>query len=270
MVQLTFNLEEERQDSTPDISKIIFKEAKRLHDASRDKEALIFINVSIEYVSDSHQYYNLKGLILNSLRRFPESSDAFDMALELNATDEILINKANMLYDWANSLNDKDQALKIITDAINIFSTVTAEYDTEKFWYLKGSILDCLGNTMESRRCYLLAEGLHDEIAELDRQAEKLKSQKDDLICISGTRFYFGLDPFLKGRVFDLVREPENEHDSDAIRVEFEGETVGYVANSDYTVIEGVKSATEIKDTKSTKAEVLFIYMDEHVIAKLI
>lgn len=272
MVQLTFNLEDEkaeRPDSKGDISEIIFNEAQRLYDSRRFKEALTFINVSIEHKDDKYQYHHLKGKILQSLRRFEDSNRAFDDALNHNVTDEILISKADMLYDWANSINDKNRALEIITDALTIFSEVTCDVDTEKLWYLKGSILDCLGDAVESRRCYLIAEGFHDEISELDRQAEILKSSNETLICISGTRFYFGLEPFRPGITVDLIKEDDNEHDPDAIRVEIEGETVGYVANSEYTLINGVKSASDLKGIKSKTAEILFIYMDEHVIAKV-
>ena len=67
-----------------------------------------------------------------------------------------------------------------------------------------------------------------------------------------------------------MIREPDNPNDRDAIRVDINGTTVGYVANSRYTVIKEVKSATDIKNTKSTHAEVQFILFKEWVIAKLI
>lgn len=115
-----------------------------------------------------------------------------------------------------------------------------------------------------------MAEGFTDEIRELDSQVEFLKSSTDTLINITGTRFYFGMEPFEKGVVVDLIKENDNEHDPDAIRVEIEGETVGYVANNEYTLIDNVKSATEIRKLKLSKAEVMLIYLDEYVIARLI
>jgi len=48
------------------------------------------------------------------------------------------------------------------------------------------------------------------------------------------------------------------------------GETVGYVANSKYTLIKEVKSATEIKHSGSRHAEVQFILFNQWIIAKLI
>mgnify|MGYP006967282432 CR=1 FL=1 len=67
-----------------------------------------------------------------------------------------------------------------------------------------------------------------------------------------------------------MVKEPDNPHDPNAIRVEINGETVGYVANSEYTLIREVKSARDIKDTNSRHAEVQFILLNNWVIAKLI
>ena len=50
-----------------------------------------------------------------------------------------------------------------------------------------------------------------------------------------------------------MVWESDNPHDRDAIRVALDGETVGYVANGRHTVIGEVKSATDIKNTSSTR-----------------
>ncbi|WP_295115637.1 hypothetical protein [uncultured Methanobrevibacter sp.] len=66
------------------------------------------------------------------------------------------------------------------------------------------------------------------------------------------------------------LREPDNPQDPHAIRVEISGETVGYVANSEYTLIKEVKSASWIRNLWATQAEVMFILLDEWVIAKLI
>ena len=114
------------------------------------------------------------------------------------------------------------------------------------------------------------AEGFTDQIRELESQVEFIKSTTETLISITGTRFYFGIEIFTPGLTVNLVREPENEHDGDAVRVEIDGETVGYVANSEYTLIENIKSASDINKMDFKKAEVIFIYMDEYVIAKLV
>ena len=55
---------------------------------------------------------------------------------------------------------------------------------------------------------------------------------------IAGTSHYYGQDFFEPKMTVKLVKEPDNEFDKEAIRVELEGlGLVGYVANSPYTVM---------------------------------
>jgi tetratricopeptide (TPR) repeat protein len=259
--------EEKKQNN---ISEILSQEALRLKSKRRYNEALTVINLAIEHDELSSEYYNLKGLILQDLHKFRQSIEAFDKSLEIQESEEVMLNKVNAQYGWANSLNDKNQALELITEAIENAAYLTMDIDMEKFWYLKGSILDCLGDKIASRKCYMIAENMTDEISQLDKHTDYINTTDDDLICITGTQFYQGLEPFSEGLVVDLVRDSENEHDPDAVRVEVGGMALGYVANSPHTMIEGVKSASEIKNTKFQKAEVKFLYLYEYVIAKLI
>jgi len=259
--------EEKKQNN---ISEILSQEALRLKSKRRYNEALTVINLAIEHDELSSEYYNLKGLILQDLHKFRQSIEAFDKSLEIQESEEVMLNKVNALYSWANSLNDKNRALELITQAIENAAYLSMEVDMEKFWYLKGSILDCLGDKIASRKCYMIAENMTDDISQLDKHTEYINTTDDTLICITGTQFYQGLEPFSEGLVVDLVRDSENEHDPDAVRVEVGGMALGYVANSPHTMIEGVKSASEIKNTKFQKAEVKFLYLYEYVIAKLI
>ena len=103
----------------------------------------------------------------------------------------------------------------------------------------------------------------------VEKQLKKLKSS-ETYINITGTQNYKHFEPYKEGTVVDLIKEPDNPHDKNAIRVEVNGETVGYVANSKYTLIKEVKSATDIKNNLSTQAEVQFVLFNEWVIAKLI
>ena len=259
--------QEKKQDN---ISEILSREALRLKSKRRYNEALTLINLAIEHDELNSEYYNLKGLILQDLHKFRQSLEAFDKSLEIQESEEVMLNKVNAQYGWANSLNDKNQALELITEAIENAAYLTMDIDMEKFWYLKGSILDCLGDKIASRKCYMIAENMTDEISQLDKHTDYINTTDDALICITGTQFYQGLEPFSEGLVVDLVRDSENEHDPDAVRVEVAGMALGYVANSPHTMIEGVKSASEIKDMKFKKAEVKFLYLYEYVIAKLI
>ena len=72
--------------------------------------------------------------------------------------------------------------------------------------------------------------------------------------------------------IVNLVKEEDNEHDPDAIAVYLDSEKIGYVANSDYTLIDEVKSASKIKNSLSdnAQAKILFVYLDEYIIAKIL
>ena len=249
---------------------IFSQEALKLHQKRRDKEALTLISLAIEKDSAKPDYYNTKGLILQKLYKYRQSLEAFDKSLEMEFSEDVLLNKINMLYAWANSLNDKNKALEIITEAIESTAYISQDLDMEKFWYLKGSILDCLGDKLESKKCYMIAENLQDEIAELDQHCEYIRTTTDTLICITGTQFYQSFDLIREGLEVDLIPEDDNEHDSDAIRVEANGMTIGYVANSPHTMIEGVKSASEIRKSAPKKAVVMFLYLYEYIIAKVV
>ena len=73
---------------------------------------------------------------------------------------------------------------------------------------------------------------------------------------ITGTCFYYGKDFFEKGMTVRLVKEPDNEYDNEAIRVELEGlGLVGYVANSPNTVVGESCSAGRLYDKIEEIAE---------------
>ena len=66
---------------------------------------------------------------------------------------------------------------------------------------------------------------------------------------ITGTHHHFGQDIFEKDMEVKLVKEPDNEYDKEAIKVEMEGlGLVGYVANSPYTVKGESMSAGRLYD----------------------
>ena len=66
----------------------------------------------------------------------------------------------------------------------------------------------------------------------------KDKKKEKIYFTIAGMQHYYGMDCVKKNMEVKLVKEPDNEYDSEAIRVEFEGlGKAGYVANSPYTVL---------------------------------
>lgn len=66
---------------------------------------------------------------------------------------------------------------------------------------------------------------------------------------IAGTNHYYGHDFVEPKMEVKLVKEPDNEHDREAIKVEMPGVgLMGYVANSPYTVIGESFSAGRLYD----------------------
>ncbi len=66
---------------------------------------------------------------------------------------------------------------------------------------------------------------------------------------IAGTKYRYGTEFMEKGMKVRLEKEPDNEHDSEAIKVLMDGfGLVGYVANSPYTVIGESYSAGRLYD----------------------
>ena len=81
-------------------------------------------------------------------------------------------------------------------------------------------------------------------------------------ITITGQNNYLGMKPFKVGRIVKIVKEPDNQYDEDAIRVELPFiDTIGYVANSVNTVFAGTYSAGRLyeKIGDYAYAEVMFI-----------
>ena len=83
---------------------------------------------------------------------------------------------------------------------------------------------------------------------------------KEQYITITGIKHYYGIIPFEIGRKVTCVKEPDNYYDQEAIRCQVKHiGTVGYVANSTYTV--AVK--------KKFKVQVMFV-AGNYVICKVV
>ena len=84
---------------------------------------------------------------------------------------------------------------------------------------------------------------------------------KNIYFTITGTNHRYGhkfLEPDMK---VELVKEPDNEFDKEAIKVEIEGlGHIGYVANSPYTVVGESYSAGRLYDKMGDKAEGKVMY----------
>lgn len=93
----------------------------------------------------------------------------------------------------------------------------------------------------------------------------------DIYFTITGTKFRYGDEFFKKKMKVKLEKEPDNEHDKEAIKVMVEGlGHVGYVANSSYTVLGECMSAGRIYDKIGKKAYGKVMYVTEKgVVCKL-
>lgn len=89
---------------------------------------------------------------------------------------------------------------------------------------------------------------------------------------INAVNMYHGIKPFKVGSIVKLVKEPENDYDCEAIRVElrYAGQS-GYVANSVNTVSKGTHSAGRLYDKilDTDYGRVIFI-IGESAIAKIL
>ena len=238
----------------------------KLVDEAKFSEALELI----EKDSDFNDWY-LKAVVLDNLSEYEKAVESYKKALALNESDEIKAAMANTLYKWAKITFFPDleyeKALNLINDALDIIPDYE---DSSEFYFLKGEILEALKEPVEARKSYLIAYGEFDKLKEFEAQVDYLNNNDDVLINITGSYFY-NFTP-VPGQIVDLVKESENEHDSDAIAICLDNKKVGYVANSEYTLLDTVKSASKIKGLISddAQARILFTYLDDYIIAKLI
>jgi len=85
---------------------------------------------------------------------------------------------------------------------------------------------------------------------------------KKKCFTITGLCHYYGSDFLEKGMKVKLIKEPDNQYDKEAIRVELKGlGKIGYVANSTHTVLGETMSAGRIYDhmRKKAKGKILIV-----------
>lgn len=219
----------------------------------KESEALRYINKALELDDRNPKSWNKKAIILEAMKRYPESEECYNKSLELSRSDVVFDNKARMLYDWAFELLEESKEMQngghrlkkadeIIKRSIRALSGDSDE-DIEKYLQLRDSI-----------RFYIEHEN------EFERNLETLKGyDRDELFTIAGRKFYNNGITLLPGMELELVREPDNEHDRDAIAVYAKGEKVGYVANSPNTKYELTSSASELKDKVHDSAKAKYL-----------
>ena len=79
---------------------------------------------------------------------------------------------------------------------------------------------------------------------------------------IAGTKYYYGTEFMKPDMEVKLVKEPDNELDKEAIKVEMEGlGQVGYVANSTFSVMGESMSAGRMYDKIGDTAKGIVKYV---------
>lgn len=236
---------------------------------NRYDEALDVIEKTLK--NDDSDYWTLKAAILDNQKEYEKSIEYYNNALKLSNKKEIQTDKANALYRWAKITYfpkmEYEKSLKLINEAIEILPHYE---DPSEFYFLKGEILEALHELIEAKKAYLIAYKEFDKLKEFESQVDYLKNTNDTLITISGSYFY-NFTPE-NNMIVNLVKEEDNEHDPDAIAAYLDTQKIGYVANSEYTLIDYVKSASKIKNLikEDSQAKILFLYLDEYIIAKLL
>lgn len=91
---------------------------------------------------------------------------------------------------------------------------------------------------------------------------KELFEMKEIYITIAGMNHYYGTSVLEKGDKVKLIKEPDNEHDKEAIEVKVKAlGRIGYVANSPWTVQGESISAGRLYDKigKKAMAEVVYV-----------
>lgn len=85
---------------------------------------------------------------------------------------------------------------------------------------------------------------------------------KKVFFTIAGMNHYYGTEVLKSGKKVKLIKEPDNEYDTEAIRVERKGlGKIGYVANSTHTVLGDSYSAGRIYGEFGKKAKGIVRYI---------
>lgn len=218
-------------------------EAWNLYLDFKEELALIKINEALEHNDKDYNNWNRKAIILEALNRYAESEECYDRSLELSPHKLVFENKARMLYDWAyqlleeskemsNGLFKLEGAKEVIQRAINSIPKVNSEENINKYLDLKDSI-----------DYYINYEETYQDILKSLKQ-----ENEDDLFTITGMMYYESDVDLYYYSPLKLVKERDNEFDSDAIAVYADDKKIGYVANSADTKYIHSSSASQLQD----------------------
>jgi hypothetical protein len=96
------------------------------------------------------------------------------------------------------------------------------------------------------------------------RTRQRRKTMSNVYFTLTGTNHYYGSDFITEGMKVKLTKEPDNEYDKEAIRLDLKGlGKIGYVANSPYTVIGESMSAGRMYHLMKKKARAKVVLVTE-------
>lgn len=243
-------------DRIPDMSQSGFylkAKARAYYFAGMYEEALIHFRQSLEQFrgKDAYVIFEWIGDTLNEMNRFDEAVEAYESAIDIiNEEYERSINffrsERWMGYEriehaCASSLEERNERLSDVRGRIEYSKKLKSQTIRKK-----------------------LAENVSGSQEEL-----LTKIGKNNLITITGTYFYDNPE-FEKGMEFKLVKEEDNEFDSDAIAVYLNDVKVGYAANSERTCCHLTSKAGSIQIPEIAYAEYVLHFAHRYHIARII
>ncbi|WP_407375195.1 HIRAN domain-containing protein [Methanobrevibacter sp.] len=234
------------------------RKAYDLYMDNRDEEALHYINMALD-LNDRHaDNWDVKAVILDGMKRYAEAERCYNRSLELHPHNLVYDNKARMLYAWAVQLLEESKKLSNgtamlndanakLTKAIRALPGENSEEDVEKYLKLRDSI----NFYIDYERKY-------------QQNLERVKKyDKSELFTITGRQFHNSGVALTPGMPLRLVREADNEYDSDAVAVYAGDVKIGYVANNDYTKSDLTSSASELNVSETAEGSYL-CYLDRY------
>ncbi len=236
------------------------KKAWELYMDYKEEEALEYINLALDLDNMNPNDWNRKAIILESLKRYEESERCYDESLRISSNNTVKDNKIRMLYSWAYQMFEEskklpdgsaklEKAMQLCTKAIASHPWKNSKEKIERYFKLKESI-----------EFYINYEKTYQKNLKTVK-----RYPKEELITVTGRNFYKTNIDLTPGMTLRLVREPDNEFDSDAIAVYAWDEKIGYVANRDYTKFELTSKASDVKDRISNECKAEYIcYLDRY------
>ena len=262
--------DDETSDYSVNQSEVYSDKAWSLHMDGNNDEALTYINMALDLDSSYYNDWNRKAIILESIYRFYDSEKCYNRSLELSSNSVVADNKARMLKKWAYNILDISEGMT---------------FRLEMFEAAKNAIVKAInslpGESKENINDYLDLRDRIDSYIDYERKFQKnldevKKYDCGELFTITGVNYHKNGAVLAEGMSLRLLKEPDNEFDSDAIAVYAGDEKIGYVANSDYTAYELTSKASEIhgKIPDECPAEYMFFLERyskvHHYIARII